>query len=81
LHTLLASTRPALTLVFKGFCHAQRKSTAHRLPCVTLEEGWHINGDFIPGGTSIAISAYLARRDENIFPGRREVQAREVAAE
>jgi cytochrome P450 len=42
--------------------------TAHGLPRVTPEEGWLINGDFIPGGTTIAISAYIAHRDEKIFP-------------
>jgi len=42
--------------------------TAHGLPRVTPEEGWLINGDFIPGGTTIAISAYIAHRGEKIFP-------------
>jgi cytochrome P450 len=42
--------------------------TAHGLPRVTPEEGWLITGDFIPGGTTVAISAYVAHGDEKISP-------------
>lgn len=42
--------------------------TSHGLPRVTPEEGLLIKGDFIPGGTTVSISAYVAHRDEKIFP-------------
>lgn len=42
--------------------------TAHGLPRITPAEGWLIAGDFIPGGTTVSISAFVAHRDENIFP-------------
>ncbi|KAH6662722.1 putative cytochrome P450 [Halenospora varia] len=42
--------------------------TAHGLPRVTPDEGWLINGDFIPGGTTVSMSAFVAHRDEKIFP-------------
>lgn len=42
--------------------------TAHGLPRVTPAEGWLINGDFIQGGTTVSMSAFVAHRDERIFP-------------
>ncbi|RFU26472.1 hypothetical protein B7463_g9863, partial [Scytalidium lignicola] len=42
--------------------------TAHGLPRSTPEEGWLIRGEFIPGNTTVAVSAYVAHRDEKIFP-------------
>ena len=38
------------------------------LPRRTPPEGTTILDDFIPGNTSVSISAYVAHRDENIFP-------------
>lgn len=42
--------------------------TAHGLPRVTPEEGWQIKDTFIPGGTTVSISAFVAHRDESVFP-------------
>lgn len=42
--------------------------TAHGLPRVTPAEGWIIGGDFIPGGATVSISAFVAHRDAKIFP-------------
>ncbi|TVY32984.1 Tryprostatin B 6-hydroxylase [Lachnellula subtilissima] len=38
------------------------------LPRRTPPEGAPILGDFIPGETSVSISAYVAHRDEKVFP-------------
>ncbi|EEU34848.1 uncharacterized protein NECHADRAFT_55048 [Fusarium vanettenii 77-13-4] len=43
-------------------------STSFGLPRRTPAEGAYILGDFIPGDTTVAISAYVAHRDEEIFP-------------
>lgn len=42
--------------------------TAHGLPRITPPEGWSIRGDLIAGGTTVSISAFVAHRDEKIFP-------------
>lgn len=42
--------------------------TTFGLPRRTPAEGANILGDFIPGGTTVAISAYVAHRDPKIFP-------------
>lgn len=42
--------------------------TTFGLPRRTPPEGAPILGDFIPGDTSVSISAYVAHRDENVFP-------------
>ncbi|KAF2721434.1 cytochrome P450 [Polychaeton citri CBS 116435] len=41
---------------------------SHGLTRETPEEGAIIAGDFIPGGTSVAVSSFVAHRDPNIFP-------------
>ena len=38
------------------------------LPRRTPPEGANILGDFIPGNTSVSMSAYVAHRDETVFP-------------
>lgn len=42
--------------------------TSHGLPRITPDEGCTINGDNIPGNTTVSISAYVAHHDENVFP-------------
>lgn len=42
--------------------------TSFGLPRKTPAEGATIAGEFIPGNTTVAISAYVAHRDEKIFP-------------
>ncbi len=42
--------------------------TTFGLPRRTPPEGAPILGDFIPGETSVSISAYVAHRDESVFP-------------
>ncbi|KAM6523532.1 hypothetical protein FSOLCH5_004149 [Fusarium solani] len=42
--------------------------TTFGLPRRTPPEGWNILGDFIPGDTTVSISAYVTHRDPNIFP-------------
>lgn len=42
--------------------------TAHGLPRSTPADGLLVNGEFIPEGTTVSISAYVAHRDEKIFP-------------
>ncbi|KAH8812392.1 cytochrome P450 [Xylogone sp. PMI_703] len=42
--------------------------TTFGLPRRTPPEGAPILGDFIPGDTSVSISAYVAHRDEKVFP-------------
>ncbi|KAF7556158.1 hypothetical protein G7Z17_g1634 [Cylindrodendrum hubeiense] len=38
------------------------------LPRKTPAEGYQISSEFIPGNTSVSISAYVAHRDEEVFP-------------
>ncbi|KAH7372145.1 putative cytochrome P450 monooxygenase [Cadophora sp. MPI-SDFR-AT-0126] len=42
--------------------------TSHGLTRAVPPEGMDILGEYIPGGTSVSISAYVAHRDESIFP-------------
>ena len=42
--------------------------TSHGLPRATPAEGANILGEYIPGGTTVSISAYVAHRDQKIFP-------------
>lgn len=42
--------------------------TSFGLPRRTPKEGTSILGDFIPGETSVSISAYVAHRDPKVFP-------------
>ena len=42
--------------------------TTFALPRRTPADGAPILGDFIPGNTSVSMSAWVAHRDENIFP-------------
>jgi cytochrome P450 len=42
--------------------------TAHGLPRITPPEGWSIRGELIPGNTTVSISAFVAHRDEKVFP-------------
>lgn len=42
--------------------------TSFGLPRKTPSEGATIAGEFIPGNTTVAISAYVAHRDESVFP-------------
>ena len=42
--------------------------TPFNLPRRTPEEGTRIMGEFIAGGTSVGMSAYVAHRDASIFP-------------
>lgn len=42
--------------------------TPHGLPRQTPTEGANILGDYIPGGVSVAMSAYVAHRQESMFP-------------
>lgn len=42
--------------------------TSHGLPRTTPPEGAVIMGDFIPGNTTVSISAYVAHRDPTVFP-------------
>lgn len=42
--------------------------TSHGLPRMTPSEGANILGDYIPGGVTVAISAYVVHRDPSVFP-------------
>lgn len=42
--------------------------TPHGLPRETPAEGTNILGDYIPGGVSVAMSAFVAHRNESMFP-------------
>lgn len=42
--------------------------TSHGLPRETPAGGIPILGDFIPGGTTVSVSAYVAHRNEQVFP-------------
>ncbi|CAF3460866.1 hypothetical protein SNK05_004716 [Fusarium graminearum] len=42
--------------------------TTFGLPRRTPPEGWNIMGDYVPGDTTVSISAYVAHRDPHIFP-------------
>ncbi|KAF2154549.1 cytochrome P450 monooxygenase [Myriangium duriaei CBS 260.36] len=42
--------------------------TPQNLPRETPPEGAYVDGQFIPGGTSVSISALCAHRDETIYP-------------
>lgn len=42
--------------------------TPHGLPRETPADGVNILGDYIPGGVSVAMSAFVAHRNEAIFP-------------
>jgi len=42
--------------------------TSHGLPREVPPEGMYIMEEFIPGGTSVSISALVAHRDEKVFP-------------
>lgn len=42
--------------------------TSHGLPRMTPPEGANILGDYIPGGVTVSISAYVVHRDPTIFP-------------
>ncbi|KXH32538.1 cytochrome P450 oxidoreductase [Colletotrichum simmondsii] len=42
--------------------------TTFGLPRRTPPEGAYVLGDFIPGGTTVSISAYIVHRDPKIFP-------------
>ncbi|KAH8163430.1 hypothetical protein CIB48_g4838 [Xylaria polymorpha] len=44
------------------------RPTTFGLPRKTPPEGAYILGDFIPGNTTVSISAYVAHRDESVFP-------------
>lgn len=41
---------------------------SHGLPRETPPEGTSILGDWVPGNTSVSVSAYVAHRDESVFP-------------
>jgi len=42
--------------------------TSHGLTRTTPPEGCFICGEFVPGNTSVSISAFVAHRDSNVFP-------------
>ncbi|KAI0011894.1 cytochrome P450 [Xylariaceae sp. FL0662B] len=42
--------------------------TPHGLPRETPPDGINIMGDYIPGGVTVAISAFVAHRNEHYFP-------------
>ncbi|KAE8340462.1 hypothetical protein BDV24DRAFT_175348 [Aspergillus arachidicola] len=42
--------------------------TPHGLPRQTPPEGMEILGEWVPGNTSVSMSAYVAHRDESVFP-------------
>ncbi|EAW18409.1 cytochrome P450 [Aspergillus fischeri NRRL 181] len=42
--------------------------TSHGLPRQTPPEGMEILGQWVPGNTSVSISALVAHRDESVFP-------------
>ncbi|RMJ24378.1 Cytochrome p450 [Aspergillus sp. HF37] len=42
--------------------------TSHGLPREVPPEGMNIMGDWVPGGTSVSMSALVAHRDEKVFP-------------
>ncbi|KAL3488469.1 cytochrome P450 [Aspergillus germanicus] len=42
--------------------------TSHGLPRETPPEGMEILGQWVPGNTSVSMSAYVAHRDETAFP-------------
>lgn len=41
---------------------------SHGLTRQTPEEGTEIAGEYIPGGTTVSVSSFIAHRDPNIFP-------------
>lgn len=43
-------------------------SISHGLPRATPPEGAQIRDEWIPGNTSVSISAYVAHRDPAVFP-------------
>lgn len=42
--------------------------TSHGLPRVTPPEGANILGDYIPGGVTVSVSAFVVHRNPEIFP-------------
>ncbi|KAL4980009.1 cytochrome P450 [Aspergillus desertorum] len=42
--------------------------TSHGLPRQTPPEGMEILGQWVPGNTTVSMSAYVAHRDETVFP-------------
>jgi cytochrome P450 len=42
--------------------------TCHGLPRATPPEGATILDEYIPGGTTVSVSAFVVHRDPNIFP-------------
>ncbi|KAI0973723.1 cytochrome P450 [Xylaria arbuscula] len=42
--------------------------TPHGLPRTTPPEGLNIMGEYVPGNTTVSISALVAHRDESVFP-------------
>ncbi|GAW18717.1 hypothetical protein ANO14919_081980 [Xylariales sp. No.14919] len=42
--------------------------TPHGLPRKTPPEGLHIMGQYVPGNTTVSMSALVAHRDESVFP-------------
>ena len=42
--------------------------TPHGLPRETPPDGTNILGDYIPGGVTVAMSAFVAHRSESVFP-------------
>ena len=42
--------------------------TSHGLPRITPPAGATILGDYVPGGVTVSMSAYVVHRDANIFP-------------
>lgn len=47
---------------------SSRPSITFGLPRKTPAEGCNIMDEFIAGNTQVSISAYVAHRDENVFP-------------
>lgn len=42
--------------------------TPHGLPRETPKDGVNILGDYVPGGVSVSMSAFVAHRQESVFP-------------
>lgn len=42
--------------------------TSHGLPRLTPSEGVNISGEWIPGGVTVSMSAFVVHRDPEIFP-------------
>lgn len=42
--------------------------TSHGLTRATPPEGCTIRGEFVPGSTTVSVSAFVAHRDPNVFP-------------